>query len=200
LHEANVFDGLTDISQGKGGAVGQAMRTLGFMNIRTVDGNKANPFEVRGFRDRMNYRTNAVTLVRRLLAPGVPTKVMKSIRQNQVDRSILRQADANRQRGFDRLVTAIEEREWDTVDELMDRYNYRPQDVERQWEMRNHPSWIRSLSGTTGDKVGRIYERWERKNTPYEELIEALMVHISDESILTGDNLHQLGQVIRNNR
>ena len=170
------------------------------MPMRKADGGTSDlPYEMVGYRNRMSYRANKDTLIRRLLAPGIPSRVMTEIRQTQIDRSLGRQNDANRQRGFDRLFTAIREGETDVIDEIMDAHRYRPQDIKRQWELSQHPGWIRKMSGTTESKINRIYKRWEKGVTPYEEIIEALTVHVSDFD-QNAPTLNKIGQIIRNKR
>ena len=169
-------------------------------NVYRLGDDTEKPLGVKGFRDRLAYRTNAEELWRTLLAPGVSTSVMKSIHEGQVTRSRLMSAMKNRQRGIDRLLEALEEGELDVVDEIMEEYNYRQRDIKRAWEMKQVDSSIRNLAGTTADRIDHIYRWWERDVKSDQEIRMALRAHVTDIDRLDTESLEKLailGQALR---
>lgn len=173
-----------------------AKRPGGWFSLTIDPSDPKARYTVSGMRDRQVYRTAKEVLFDRLLMPGIPTQVESSIRQNMVERTRQRMDLENNQRGYDRIIAALEDGEWDTVEEQLELYNFRPQDIKRQWEMKNMVSWIRSLSGTTEAKLDAIYDRWLLGNTLRSELLEALAVHVNDIERTGADGLYKMMQIL----
>jgi hypothetical protein len=181
-----------------------ARRPEGFAGIHDLgpDWPSEKRFERKGYRGKASYAVSREVLWKMLLMPGVEKNmVMKEIRNNQMDRSLMEHSKINRVRGLDRLRDAVQRFDWDEAEEIVETYNL--ENVTRKQMQRimhdaSLPKWIRQMSGDIETKFDVIYRRWRRGGDPLEikTAIDEHLMGPSSRNIKDPERIEQYGRMV----